>query len=309
MANGIFRIDAAGLRFEVTDLPAGHIVDTFYEGYDAAFILPDEKEPAEGFRRCLALNYAPDYGPLASQYGAFREVVFVASDVASGAPVGGGNFIVLSHADPSRDSGPACRTIHLSYVYVRPECRRRGYFKRLVTAVDRLATRALPFTAEAASFVFLEQNDPLKMSPEACLEDTLQTGLDQVQRIGVWAHRGARVVDFDYVQPPLSDDHSADETLALCVLRPDLSSIEACIVRNHLRAFFAISVLKGGDPYEAPSARDQLASLDRACVEKRSLRLLDPRPWVDGPGRQLATDEARKPERGGLRAALTGGAV
>jgi hypothetical protein len=306
--NGVFSTEAAGLRFDVTDLPTGLLLEAFYEGYDAAFILPEEKEPIEGFRRCLALNHAPNYASLEARYGAFREVVFVASEVITGASVGGCNFIVLSHARSSDGSRPRYRTIHLNYVYVRPGHRLSGYFKHLVAMVDPIATRSLPFTHDAESFVFIEQNDPLKMSADAYAEDTLQTGLDQVERIGIWARRGARIVDFDYVQPPLSNDHSVDETLALCVMRPDLSTIDACVVRNHLRAFFGISVLKGGNPYEAPSARSQLTSLDRACAEKRYLRLLDPRAWVDGPGRQLASHDSRTPVPGGLRAALTGAA-
>jgi GNAT superfamily N-acetyltransferase len=307
--NGVFSFEAAGLRFDVTDLPTGFVLETFYEGYDAAFILPQEKESIDGFRRCLTLNRAPDYGPLESRYGVFREVVFVASEATAAASIGGGNFIVLSHAHPSEWSTPAYRTVHLNYIYVRPEQRRKGYFNRLIAMVNTVASQALPFAADAESFVFIEQNDPLKMAAEAYAQDTLQTGLDQVQRIGMWARRGARIVDFDYVQPPLSDDHSVDETLALCVLRPDLSSIGACIVRNHLRAFFGISVLKGGEPYEVPAAYKQLTSLDSACTEKTNFRLFDPRTWVDGPGRQLATDGSRTPMRGGLRAALMGGVV
>jgi GNAT superfamily N-acetyltransferase len=235
--------------------------------------------------------------------------VFVASEVAAGTSIGGGNFIVLSHAHPSDRSPPAYRTIHLNYVYVRAEHRRRGYFKQLVRMVDPIATLALPFGADAESFVFIEQNDPLKMTAKAYAQDTLQTGLDQVQRVGVWARRGARIIDFDYVQPPLSYAHSADASLALCLLRPDLSRIDACVVRNHLRAFFGISVLKGGEPYEASAARNQLTSLDRACMEMRYFRLFDPRPWVDGPGRRLATDDSRTPVPGGLRAALRGGVI
>ncbi len=148
---GVFSIEAAGLRFDVTDLPTGLVLETFYEGYDAAFVLPEEKEPIEGFRRCLALNHAPRYGSLESHHGAFREVVFVASDVTTDASIGGGNFIVLSHAQPSDGPRPVYRTIHLNYIYVRPEHRRKGFFKRLVAMVDPMAAQALPSTADAES--------------------------------------------------------------------------------------------------------------------------------------------------------------
>jgi hypothetical protein len=299
-----FDFEAQGLRFSVTDLPTSRVLEIFYAGYDNAFILPEEKEPIDGFRRCMALNHGADYGVLKSRYGAFREVVFVASEVATGASVGGANFIVLSHAHASDGRPSECRTIHLNYIYVLAEHRHKGHFKRLAAMVDPIASKTLPITADAESFIFIEQNDPLKMSAEAYARDTIKTGLDQIERIGLWARRGARIVDFDYVQPPLSVDHSADDALALCVLRPDLSAIEACVVRNHLRAFFSISVLKGDDPYSVPTASNQLTSLDRACADKKRLNLFDPLPWVEGPGRLLASD--RKPTQGGLRSVLGG---
>jgi hypothetical protein len=64
--NGVFNVEAAGLRFDVTDLPTGLVLETFYEGFDAAFVLPEEKEPIDGFRQCLALNHNPDYVSLES---------------------------------------------------------------------------------------------------------------------------------------------------------------------------------------------------------------------------------------------------
>jgi hypothetical protein len=292
------------LRIDFTDRADSAVLAEFYQGYDQAFVLPNEKEPIEGFRACLDLNHAPTYGPLASRYGAYREVVFTAADRQTGTPVGGGNFAVFSHASPSDTLVPAYRTIHLSYVYVRPASRRRGYLDRLVGMVDGLATDVLPYTAGTPSFIFIEQNDPLKMSAAAYVEDTAQTGLDQVDRIGVWARRGARILDLDYVQPPLSTQHAPDSTLALCVLRPDLRTVEACVVYHHIRAFFAISVLKGADPDTVPVARDQIAALDQMCKSSKTIQLLDPTSWVAGPGRRLRETIARVPSPGGLRGAL-----
>lgn len=306
-------VDAAAapdpLCVSFTDRADSPLLTTFYEGYDQAFVLPDEKEPIEGFRRCLELNHAPDYGPLAARYGAYREIVFTAAERETDAPIGGGNFVVFSHASPSQTSAPPYRTIHLSYVYVRPEQRGRGYLDRLIGVIDGLATEALPLTAGVPSFIFIEQNDPLKMSAAAYAKDTAQTGLDQVERIGLWARRGARVLDLDYVQPPLSPQHAADSTLALCVLRPDLETIDTCIVCRHLQAFFAISVLKGDDPGRHAVARDQIAALDQLCKARARLRLLDPTSWAAGAGRRLRENAARSPIAGGLRTVLSGNAA
>ncbi|MGD9803864.1 MAG: hypothetical protein AB7E81_16640 [Hyphomicrobiaceae bacterium] len=293
------------LRLAFTDRADSAVLANFYEGYDQAFVLPNEKEPVEGFQSCLDLNHEPAYGPLASRYGAYREVVFTAEDRETGMLAGGGNFVVFSHARPSDAPVPPYRTIHLSYVYVRPAFRRRGYLDRLVGMVDGLATEVLPYTTGVPSFVFIEQNDPLKMSAAAYAEDTAQTGLDQVDRIGVWARRGARILDLDYVQPPLSAQHAPDSTLALCVLRPDLGTVEACVVYHHIRAFFAISVLKGANPCGVPVARDQIVMLDQMCRASQSIRLLDPMSWVIGPGRRLGENASRVPLAGGLRAVLS----
>ncbi|WP_230280449.1 hypothetical protein [Croceicoccus sp. Ery15] len=45
-----------GLRIRATASPASPIVDEFFEAYERAFVLPDEKEDIAGFRACLAMN-------------------------------------------------------------------------------------------------------------------------------------------------------------------------------------------------------------------------------------------------------------
>src|SRR5690348_14696422 len=88
-------LPAAGLEIQATIDPEDRVVDRFFAGYDAAFILPSEKESLEGFRECLALNLPPHFKALAELHGPFAEVVFVANDPGLGADrtVGGGNFI------------------------------------------------------------------------------------------------------------------------------------------------------------------------------------------------------------------------
>lgn len=293
------------VKLEVSDSPDSSVLAEFYEGYDRAFVLPDEKEPLQGFRDCLALNHAPHYGPLASRYGAFREVVFTVTAAGDGTKVGGGNFLVLSHHCPSVDARPRYRTIHLNYIYVLPSQRRRGHMDAILSAIAGIASDALPLARDVDTYIFIEQNDPMKMSPAAYAEDTAHSGIDQVSRIGLWARRGARVVDVDYAQPPLSATQNPDRSLTLCVLRPDLHEMEACIVRDHLRAFFGISVLKGRvDPYSEPTAQEQLARLDEQCASNMRIAVLDPTAWAAAAGVDFGPGVRREPSTDGLRGHL-----
>lgn len=295
-----------GLHVAATDGPDSDIVDQFYRSYERAFVLPNEKEPISCFRTCLALNHAPAYGPLASRFGAYREIMFVAREPDSERLVGGGNFIVFSHARPSAVAPPLHPTAHLSYIFVEPSARRQGMLDRLIGAVTPLATAALPLTASSHLRIFIEQNDPLLLSAEDYEADTRLTGLDQVDRIAIWARRGARIVDFPYIQPPLSDDLREDETLALSLLDPHSADVCACVVHDHLAAFFAISVLKGRDPLDNAAAARQLIDLRVRCKRYERLALLDPLPWTAGEGALVRDRVVHGPRAGGLRQALRG---
>src|SRR6187551_1635119 len=83
-----------GLEIACTDSGQGAIFDAFFEGYDRAFILPDEKESINGFRACLALNHGDERARLEGEYGSFRELCLIARDEA-GVLVGGANLIAL----------------------------------------------------------------------------------------------------------------------------------------------------------------------------------------------------------------------
>src|SRR5262249_24390137 len=115
----------------------------------------------------------------------------------------------------------------------------------------------------------------LRMPAEDYARDTDLTGLDQLARIGIWARLGAKIIDFDYVQPALSSAQSADENLVLAVLGASGEVLSACLLRQHLLRFFAISVLKGGDPPPGPTGGPQAAGLQRLCEEGRQVNLLE----------------------------------
>ncbi len=260
-----------GLRVESTVDPESPVAGLFFQHYDRAFVLPHEKEGLEGFRECLALNHGESYERLRARYGPFREVVLVARE-AGGEIVGGANYI----AYPLPSDGSPILAVNLNYIFVVEAWRRRGYFRELLAAVERNAVQFFaPGAAALQPIIFIEQNDPLRMTEEEYRRDTGHAGLDQIQRILIWAKLGARIVDFPYVQPPLSAAQSPDATLCYAVIGTTGPAIDACLLREHLMRFFAISVLKGGDPERDPTARPQLSELAKACAERRAIPLLD----------------------------------
>ena len=281
----------SGLLIEATTGSADGVLDQFYEDYDAAFVLENEKEGRDGFAECLALNHGAAYAGLSVQFGPFREFVLIARVSGPGPRIGGANFIAFPLSQPG-DAGAALLSLHLNYVFTNPTVRRQGYLKRLIRDLPQVGLALLSATnasdipdtwiaagragapASPPTLVFIEQNDPFRMSPEAYELDTRYTGLDQIARIGIWSRLGARIVDFPYVQPPLSASQAADESLLLAVLGAGGDALSACLVRDHLSRFFAISVLKGADPMRQPAAARQLSSLAAACVEQKPVRLL-----------------------------------
>jgi len=289
--SGIIRLaTASGLLIEASSAKT-RVLDDFYKGYDAAFVLPNEKEGYAGFAECLELNAGEAYTRLSQRYGTFREFVVVARAPETGAQIGGANFIAYPlRAACSEDD--AILSINLSYIYIDAEARRRGYFRRLVNELPGLAFQLLTatsadvpcgwMTADAQAgkalpktLMFIEQNDPFRMSEEAYRLDTQHSGLDQLDRIAIWARLGAKIIDFPYVQPPLTSSQQADHSLVLAVLGADSDTLDACLLHDHLQRFFGISVLKGQDVMQISSAAEQLAALQKACRQRRPIPLLD----------------------------------
>ena len=262
------------------------VLDDFYADYDKAFILSSEKEGYEGFVRCLELNAQGTYEGLATRFGAFCEYVLTVSDGATGARIGGANLIAYPISSDAAVAD-AVLAINLNYVFINAASRGQGYFRRLIQDLP-LATHNLLRATHSAelpaswrtagsappTFMFIEQNDPLRMPAEDYARDTELTGLDQLARIGIWARLGAKIIDFAYVQPALSSAQSPDENLVLAVLGASGEGLSACLLGQHLLRFFAISVLKGGDPLTDPIAGPQLAELQRLCTEGRQINLL-----------------------------------
>ena len=283
-ARPVVRIDD-GLELRAAIDPADPLLEVFFAGYDQAFVLPSEKEEIDGFRDCLALNLPPAYQPLAARHGPFREFVAVAVDTTDAAEtvVGGANLFCYPLC---MATGVDLLAMNLNYIFVPPTQRRRGYFGRILRACEALARRAFvasdgaPDTAGLPLAMFLELNDPLRLDADDYARDTAHAGLDQLQRIAIWVRAGTRIINFPYVQPPLSATQAADRNLLLAVRGIDARQLSACLLREHLSRFFAISVLKGGDPAGNPEAHAQLRRLDELCGAGSGIPLLDARALI-----------------------------
>src|SRR5262245_19135630 len=297
-------VSTSGFVIEATTSAEDGLLQEFYSDYDRAFVLENEKEGYDGFVECLRLNDGDQYNDLVRRYGPFREFVIVVRDAETGARLAGANFIIFPLLP--KKTRDAVLSMNLNYVFVNPEFRKHGVFRRLVGDLPNIAYRLfvetnapdLPETWRAAAkpasmpqvYMFIEQNDPFRMSTGDYERDTRLTGLDQVVRIDLWSRLGARIVDFPYVQPPLSKDQAADKTLAYAVLGAAAASLDACLLRGHLERFFGISVLKGADLSLEPTAAAQLSELSIACNNGRPVPLLD--ASTSTMGSELAADHS-----------------
>lgn len=264
-----------GLICRATERPDSPLLERFFSGYDRAFILPDEREELDGFRACLAINPESRH-----RFGrVHRELVMVVED-ASGTLLGGANFLATC-IDVAPDGHPPV-AVALNYLFVEVAARGRGLARLLKQAVGVLANRAVDAPADAqAPALFIEQNDPLRLSDEDYAADSAHAGIDQVDRLAVWARMGARLVDFSYIQPALSAEQESDDGLAYAVMNLNADHIDAAYLGSHLESFFGISVLKGGDPEMDPAAGQQLAALAAMAARGEPVALLPMQPAID----------------------------
>lgn len=254
-------------------------MDRFFEGYDRAFILPDEREEIEGFRACLALNGRTfDWAPDPS-----REVVMTL-ETGDGVLIGGANFLATRLADIR-----ASVAVALNYIYVERAFRGRGLSRTLLDSVSRLAA-SLWDDGDGPVLLFIEQNDPIAKSGADSLADSAHSGIDQIDRLEIWARLGASALDMSYVQPALSSDKEPDASLIYAVVGAKGAGVDAGLVRRHLVNFFGISVLKGRDPGQDAVAAPQLIALTRRIEGHEAVGLIDMPPLL------AALREGRAPQ-------------
>lgn len=243
-----------GLHVTAADDPASPVLARFFAGYDKAFVLPDEREELEGFIACLAINRSHRHA-----FGRTHSEMVAVIEDDSGTLLAGANFLATSVA---RGALVPPAAIALNYVYVEEAARGRGLLRKTLDAVRQLAADALglqPGRNQPA--IFIEQNDPVRMSPEEYVADTAHSGTDQIDRMAIWARVGARIVDFPYVQPPLSELQSSNDSLVYAAVAYPGDSVDAGLLQDHLESFFSISVRKGQAEGPDGVATAQLASI------------------------------------------------
>ncbi|MBO9498606.1 MAG: hypothetical protein J7496_11305 [Novosphingobium sp.] len=268
------------LSLALTDTVESETFERFFAGYQQAFTLPDETEDRDGFAACLALNRGAEHARLCAEFGAFRELCAVAFDGETGAEVGGANFIAIA-PDPDLPAAPV--TANLNYLYIAPEARGRGALRRFLRALSaQIGGLFGPARREVA--IFIEQNDPFRMTREAYARDSAHSGMDQFDRLRIWARMDARIVDFPYVQPPLSAEQEADDSLLYSAMGIAGPALPAALLRRHLAGFFGISVLKGAPLSDSPAATAQLALLDAMAARGEAVALRDPGPLLASVG-------------------------
>lgn len=265
--------------------PYARLVDGFFREYRKAFVLRNERETLAGFRACLALNDRHRHPALHAEFGPYREYIAVFRDATSGAFVGGANFVCY----PMAELGAV--TIQSNYVFVAAAERGKGRLRSIYAEMARIAwdfAAEHDLAPERAMLAFIgEQNDPFRMSLRAYQTDSRAAQLDQFDRLRIWGRLGARILAFNYVQPALSDQQEPDDTLFMRVTfwgrnADPPNRLDPRVFREHLRRFFAVSVLKGvPGALTLPVVRDQLASLDAAIAA----------------GTTIAADDLPAPER------------
>lgn len=276
----------SGLRFEYLWEPDDRLLTSdFYPGYDQSFVIDSEKEELKGFTDCLALNMGDTYRQLSTQNGPYREYVLVAYN-KTGTVVGGANFLCLLLQDVPVN-GKAAITINLNYLFVLPAQRGKGYLRPILKACSHLSLETLRHTKSdletiSEPIVFFEQNDPVRMSLKDYEDDSRQSGLDQIQRIAIWAKIGARIIDIPYVQPALSENQEDDHNLLYCVICGDAAtSLDPCLLKAHLERFFHISVFKNATENAAnTAANNQLSMLAKRCQQGMAIRLANGGIWA-----------------------------
>lgn len=264
-----------GLFASGTERPDSPVLSRFFAGYDRAFVLPEEREELDGFHACLALNPASRH-----RFGRLHCELIVTIDGGNGNLLGGANFLTTRMTAPP--AGHPRIAVALNYVFVETAARGRGLSRRILDAVARLANRSVDLPDDVGwPALFIEQNDPLRMTNAAYAADTTHAGIDQVDRMALWARLGAQAVDFPYVQPALSPRQAPDDRLAYAAIRFPAPAIDPAFLRAHLESFFGISVLKGGDPMGDPSAAPQLAMLDAMAARGETVPIIAMEPALD----------------------------
>jgi hypothetical protein len=255
-----------------------------YEIYRALFPFPDECEPPEAFAEIAALNENPDAH---ARFGQWREVV-AAIRLTEGGPIVGGHVFGVT-TSPAHIAFGCRASVQGIYIFLVKSARGRLDFIR--KAKHYAVSRALstfgfePKSDKIPPLIFLEVNNPLRMSGGQIARDAESSGINPFQRYDVYKRLNLRPLDLPYIQPALRADAKPVEYLDLFCTADIAPEIPADLIAAHLRGFISLSVLKG---------RDASADPDFAHMEKL-LRSVKTVPFIDDgrPDQQEIRDRAK----------------
>ncbi|HEY0484470.1 MAG TPA: hypothetical protein VGD37_43415 [Kofleriaceae bacterium] len=244
-------VDADDPRFE-----------ELYGLYERLFPLPAEREPPEAFFEVLALNRNPQ---VQHALGPWHEAILVVQ-AGQGGPVVGGHVYGVTTSRAHRELGCAA-SVQAIYTFFDHLVRGRTPMSQIERELQARASRTFddrgaPITI--SPLIFVEVNNPLRMTPEQIADDTAHAGIDPYRRYRHWLNSGLRPLELSYVQPPLRTGEDAVRYLDL-FCNSSLSSVPSSVILGHLRAFISISVLKGRPADDDPDfavMRDQLGVRD-----------------------------------------------
>lgn len=214
-----------------------------YSIYADLFPLPDELEPPEAFVEIAALNERADIQTL---YGPWREIV-AGIRLGPGEALVGGNIFGVT-TSPHHLAFGCQASIHDIYLFLERAARGNGATGDAKAYKEARALAAYGFdagTGRMPPLIFLEVNNPMRMTPAQIEEDTARSGVNPYRRYIFWKRSGFAPLDFHYVQPALRPETSAVRYLDLFCTAGQAEAIPAELIGAHLNAFISISVLKG----------------------------------------------------------------
>lgn len=256
------------VQFELITSPESPHIDTIYPIFETVFKNPLEKESADAIRFVLSDGFKEQFE---GKMGEFNTSFIVARNPGTDDFIGGilfNNYTLPKEI--SRRTG-AKGTNHIEYIFVEPSYKKTGLGQALYNKMrhfshnkfsgmdaenalhrserDSLIKSGIYFFAdvEAPELVFQnESKDWYTQKPELLAE--------QLLRLAWWDKMGFKRVDFPFIQSPLEEGMEPCRIFSINVKYEGLPQfslnghISSDVVKEHIKKYLAINVLKGRNP-------------------------------------------------------------